>query len=210
MIRVHETEDFVVYDEVLEKAQFDAVWAAVQQEEYLTPHVSGWSKVWRLTDGQCIGGKYYDASKGPFSNYVDLMNSMFTGVAKMHPGLIPGWDNLTIRPYLYPRGTKLSWHNDLGYAGAVIFYCHPEWASTWGGELFIAKTPPCASMAPPHLDHRFEDKFLSTYGFGSYVTCKPNRLVLTRPGVWHSINRVDEDAGDHCRASIVGFFKEQV
>ena len=53
-----------------------------------------------------------------------------------------------------------------------------------------------------------EDKFLSAHGFGTYVTCKPNRLVLTRPGVWHSINRVDDDAGDHCRASVVGFFKE--
>ena len=208
MIRAHETEDFVVYDDVLEPTQFDAVWAAVQQEEYLMTHISGWSKVWRMTDGQCIGGRSYEASKGPFSNYVDLMNFMFTQVAKNHPGLVPGWDSLVIRPYLYPRGTKLSWHNDLGYAGAVIFYCHPEWASTWGGELFIAKTPVSSSMAPPHLDHRMEDKFLSAHGFGTYVTCKPNRLVLTRPGVWHSINRVDDDAGDHCRASVVGFFKE--
>ena len=120
MIRAHETEDFVVYDDVLEPTQFDAVWAAVQQEEYLMPHISGWSKVWRMTDGQCIGGRSYEASKGPFSNYVDLMNFMFTQVAKNHPGLVPGWDSLVIRPYLYPRGTKLSWHNDLGYAGSLI------------------------------------------------------------------------------------------
>jgi hypothetical protein len=208
LIKLHETEDFVIYDDVLPPDQFAAVWAAVQHEEYLMPHISGWSKVWRLSDGVCLGGRDYDTSKGVPEGYVSLMNSMFTNVANAHPAIVPGWDRLNIRSYLYPRGTKLSWHNDLGYAGAVIFYAHPEWASTWGGELMIARTPPCAAVPPPHLDHKEEDKFLGAYGTGTYITCKPNRLVLTRAGVWHSINRVDEDAGDHCRASVVGFFKE--
>lgn len=207
MIKLHETEDFAVYDDVLTPEQFSAVWAAVQHEEYLMPHVSGWSKVWRLSDGVCLGGRDYDTSKGVPDGYVSLMNSMFTNIANAHPSLVEGWNRLTIRPYLYPRGTKLSWHNDLGYVAASIFYVHPEWASTWGGELMIARTPPCSSFPPPHLDHREEDRFLSAYGTGTYITCKPNRLVLTRAGVWHAINRVDEDAGDHCRASVVGFFK---
>jgi hypothetical protein len=30
-----------------------------------------------------------------------------------------------------------------------------------------------------------------------------------KPGVWHSINRVDDDAGDHCRTTVVGFFKQK-
>lgn len=208
MIKLHETEDFVVYDDVLPKEQFAAVWGAVQHEEYMMPHISGWSKVWRLTDGVCVGSRDYDTSKGVPEGYVSLMNLMFTNVASAHPAIVPSWDRLTIRSYLYPRGTKLSWHNDLGYAGAVIFYAHPEWASTWGGELMIARTPPCESVPPPHLDHKEEDRFLETYGMGTYITCKPNRLVLTRAGVWHSINRVDGDAGDHSRAAVVGFFKE--
>lgn len=208
MIKVHETEDFVVYDDVLPQDQFEAVWAAVQHEQYLMPHVAEWSRVWRLTDGSCVGSRPYETSEGPTGRYVDLMNSMFTNAATNHPGLVPGWDRIIIRSYLYPRGTKLSWHNDLGYAGAAIFYVHPEWASTWGGELMIARTPPCEATPSPHLDHREEDRFLASYGMGFYITCKPNRLVLTRPGVWHSINRVDSDAGDHCRASVVGFFME--
>lgn len=207
MIKLLETEDCAVYDDVLEQPQFDALWAAVQCEEYLTPHVSGWSKVWRLNDGTGVGGRDYDSSGCPFGNWVDLMNMMFVNVAKAHPQLAPSSDSITIRPYLYPRGTKLSWHNDLGYSAAAIFYVHPEWASTWGGELMLAKTPPSENLPPPHLDHRHEDRFLATYGVGTYITCKPNRLVLTRAGVWHSINRVDADAGDHCRASVVGFFK---
>lgn len=204
---MHETEDFVVYDDVLTPDQFEAVWSAVQHEEYLMPHVAGWSKVWRLTDGVCLGGRDYDTSKSAPEGYVSLMSSMFANMAAAHPAVIPGWDRITIRPYLYPRGTKLSWHNDFGYAGAAIFYVHPEWASTWGGELMIARTPPCDGFPPPHLDHKQEDRFLAAYGTGTYITCKPNRLVLTRAGVWHSINRVDDDAGDHCRASVVGFFK---
>lgn len=207
MIKLFETEDCVVYDDVLEPEQFGAMWGAIQHEQYLTPHVSGWSKVWRLTDGTGVGGKDYESSGCPYGNYVDLMNMMFMNVAKAHPAIVPAWEGITIRPYLYPRGTKLSWHNDLGYAGAAIYYVHPEWGSTWGGELLIARTPPNTDTLPPHLDHKFEDAFLGTYGAGTYITCKPNRLVLTKAGVWHSINRVDADAGDHCRASVVGFFK---
>lgn len=207
MIKLFETEDCVVYDDVLQPDQFAAVWVAVQNEEYLMPHISGWTKVWRTTDGTCIGSRDYDASKGPHGGHIELMASMFTNVAGAHPSLVPSWAGLSIRSYLYPRGTKLSWHNDLGYAGAAIFYAHPEWGSTWGGELMLAKTPPGQSVPMPHLDHREEDRFLGTYGMGMYITCKPNRLVLTRAGVWHAINRVDADAGDHCRSSVVGFFK---
>lgn len=207
MRKTAETEDFVIYDDVLDEEQFKAVWNSIQQEHYLIPHMAGWSKVWRVTDGTCIGTKDYDTTNAPFNNYMDLMQFFITNTAKLHTKLLQEWDRIILRSYLYPRRTKLNWHNDLGYAGAAIFYAHPEWASTWGGELMLAQTPPDCNMPPPHLDHREEDKFLGTYGMGTYITCRPNRLVITRPGVWHSINRVDDDAGDHCRATVVGFFK---
>jgi hypothetical protein len=207
MIKSTETSDFVVYDDVLEQEQFLSVWQAVQAEDYSMPHIGGWSKVWRLTDGACIGSKNYETENAPFNNYMDLMLFLVKNAAAASPQIITNWKTLTLRSYLYPRGTKLSWHNDLGYEGAAIFYIHPEWGSTWGGELMIASTPPDFSLPAPHLDHKEEDKFLSLHGMGTYITAKPNRLVVTRPGVWHSINRVDDDAGDHCRATIVGFFK---
>jgi len=209
MKKFTENEDFVIYDDVLDEEQFAAVWLAVQSEQYAMPHINGWSKVWRLTDGTPIGGKEYDNSNAPFNNYMDLMRFIITECANMSPSIIEKWSSLILRSYLYPRGTKLNWHNDVGYSGAAIFYAHPEWASTWGGELMIARTPPETSFNPPHLDHKKEDEFLGTFGLGTYITCKPNRLVITRPGVWHSINRVDSDAGDHCRASVVGFFKDE-
>lgn len=207
MIKLVETEDFVVYDDVMDADQFSATWSAVQSEQYAIPHIGGWSKVWRATDGTGMGSRDYDSDTAPFGNYMDAMNFYISNAAKIHDRLVPSWDKLILRSYLYPRGTKLNWHNDLGYKAAAIFYVHPEWASTWGGELMLARTPEAGDMPPPHLDHREEDKFLSVFGMGTYITCKPNRLVLTRAGVWHSINRVDADAGDHCRAAVVGFFK---
>ena len=57
-----------------------------------------------------------------------------------------------------------------------------------------------------NVSMNFEDKFLEHYGCGHYITCKPNRLVFTKGGVWHSVNRVDKDAGDHVRMTIVAFF----
>lgn len=207
MIKTAEAEDFVVYDDVMDKEQFKLVWEAVQNEEYAMPHISGWSKVWRATDGFPIGGRNYDVSDKPFDNYMDAMNFYISSAAQTNKNIIPSWETLILRPYIYPRGTKLNWHNDLGYKAAAILYVHPEWASTWGGELMLARTPPGVNIPPPHLDHREEDKFLEIYGMGTYITCKPNRLVLTRAGIWHSINRVDPDAGDHCRTSVVGFFK---
>jgi hypothetical protein len=208
VIRLTETEDFVIYDDVLDEDQFNRVWKAIQAEDFLIPHISNWSKVWRITDGSPIGSKDYDTAVAPFNNYMDLMQFLIVNAAKAHPNIVNNWAKLVLRSYLYPRGTKLGWHNDLGYCGAAIFYAHPEWASTWGGELMLARTPPSDHVSPPHLDHREEDCFLGHFGLGTYITAKPNRLVITRPGVWHSINRVDDDAGDHCRATVVGFFKE--
>jgi hypothetical protein len=207
LIKLAETEDFVIYDDVMEKDQLTKVWQGAQMDDYSLPHIGGWSKVWRATDGAPMGGKSYEVSEKPFGNYMDPMNFYISTAAKLHQNIIKSWSTLILRSYIYPRGTKLNWHNDMGYLGAAIFYIHPEWASTWGGELMIAKTPESSQLPPPHLDHREEDKFLERFGLGSYITCKPNRLVLTRAGVWHSINRVDPDAGDHCRAAIVGFFK---
>lgn len=207
MIKTAESESFVIYDDLLGQEELALVWRAVQSEQYAIPHISGWSKVWRATDGSPLGGKNYESQDKPFNNYMDAMYFYISNAANANPGIVPSWSSLTLRSYIYPRGTKLNWHNDLGYTAAAILYIHPEWASTWGGELMIAKTPESVNLPPPHLDHREEDKFLETYGMGTYITCKPNRLVLTKGGVWHSINRVDPDAGDHCRASVVGFFK---
>lgn len=207
MKKTLETDQFVIYDDVLDNDNFQKLYIAVQQEEYTIPHFQKWEKVWRLGDNFTLGSKSYSSKNAPYNNHIDLMAFYFKEVSKLHTAITGDYNEMTLRCYLYNRDTKLNWHDDGGYLSAGIFYCHPYWASTWGGELMIAKTPEVNGSVPnPCLDHSFEDKFLEYYGYGQYITCKPNRLVLTKGGVWHSINRVDKDAGDHVRTSVVCFF----
>jgi hypothetical protein len=209
MRKTKETDEYVVYDDVLSKEDFQRVSTSTQAENYSIPHINGWLKVWRMSDGLPMGGQNYSYNSRPFNNHMDMMGHIFSEVARMHSNLLPSYNDLSMRSYLYGRDTKLSWHNDAGYSAAAIFYTHKYWASTWGGELLIAKTPKVEGGVPnPCLEHEFEDKFLEYYGYGEYITCKPNRLVFTKGGVWHSINRVDKDAGDHVRCSIVAFYKD--
>lgn len=202
-------ETFGVYDEVFSPEEMALLWQYVQDAEYSMPHAGNWMKVWRLNDSMAMGGTPHYYSRRPFNNALDIIAYYAEKFAERH-SFLDEWHEMSIRPYLYPRNTKLSWHNDLGYSGAIIFYVHPYWSSSWGGELMIAQTPPGGSFAAPHLDRTGQDKFLELFGMGQYITAKPNRAVITAPGVWHQINRVDADAGDHIRASIVCFFLKDV
>lgn len=206
MNKVYEDEWCVVYDEVLDAENFKNMWQLVQQLHYSNPHSAQWTKVWRQNDGQNMGSQMFEYSQKPFNNPMDTVFEIFTKTSEQHPDLVPPWTDLVVRNYLYPSETKLNWHNDQGYVAAGIYYTHPYWASTWGGELMLAKTPYCEHVPDPSLDHAFEDAFLAHHGMGTYITAKPNRLVFTKAGVWHSINRVDRDAGDHVRSAMVAFF----
>jgi hypothetical protein len=206
MNKVYENDLCVVYDDVLPKEQFNMIWKFCQQLQYSIPHFSGWTKVWRQNDGHNMGSQMFEHSKLPFNSPIDAVFQIFTETSKQHPDIVSSWNEMAVRNYIYPSGTKLNWHNDPGYQAAGIYYTHPYWASTWGGELMIAQTPPCDKIPDPCLDHTFEDAFLEHHGMGMYITAKPNRLVFTKGGVWHSINRVDKDAGDHVRSAMVAFF----
>lgn len=207
MKAVTETDRFVVYDEVVANETYEEMWNFIQNIEYAGPHSSGWTKVWRLNDGSPFGSQQVYHTDAPFNSPFDHFHQVCLEMDRRHPELTGEWEEISMRAYLYPRGTKLSWHNDTGYEGAVIMYVHPYWGSTWGGELMIAQTPE-GGPTLPHIDHRHEDQFLAAMGAGYYVTAKPNRVVLQRANVWHQINRIDDDAGDHVRAALVGFYKK--
>ena len=207
MKNVIETDRFAIYDDVLPNDKFPVMWNYAEQENYSQPHQQGWKKVWRLNDGEPFGTKLYYHTDAPFNMPMDNFHAICLDMAEKHPDLLGEWDEISMRTYLYPRGAKLSWHNDTGYEGVVIYYIHPYWGSTWGGELFVANTPK-GGPGLAHLDHRQEDYFLSEIGCGHYVTSKPNRAVIQSPNVWHQVNRIDDDAGDHIRAAMIGFFRK--
>lgn len=214
MKRTFINDKFAIFDDVLPPDLFDKVWLHAQYENYAQSLSSGsWIKVWRIGDNSPLGSTEYLWSKQPFNNYMDVVGYYFNEIAKNSKEILRDntWDELSMRSYIYPRGSKLSWHNDADqYAGAFTFYVHPKWGSTWGGELLVAEVPEFNRMkvkpnVGPHLEHEWEDDYLLQYGVGQFVSPKPNRCVIMAPGVYHSVNRVDADAGDHARISIVGF-----
>ncbi len=206
---------FAIYDDVLPPNVFDMIWVHAQYENYaLALAAQNWIKVWRIGDSAPLGSAEYHWSRRPFNNYMDAVGHYFTEIAKNSTDIVGEegtWNELTMRSYIYPRGVKLSWHNDAeNYAGAFTYYVHPKWGSTWGGELMVAEVPPFDQMkkkpkAGPHLDHEWEDDYILEHGVGQWIAPKPNRCVVMSGGVYHAVNRVDPDAGDHARVSIVGF-----
>jgi hypothetical protein len=201
-------EKMCVLDEVFSEDHFQKVWDYTQKETYSMPHSGSWIKVWRLSDSIPMGGPEYQLSKKPFHNEMDLVLAYILEIAKHCEEYLGEWDEIVMRSYLYPRGTKLSWHDDGIYSGAIVLYTHPKWGATWGGELMIAETEAGAEIRSPHLDKTHENELLGRFGVGTYVSAKPNRAIVTRKNVWHQINRVDLDAGDNIRSSIVCFFKK--
>lgn len=207
-----------IYDDVLPSDDFDRLWVCVQNDQYRVPEREGaWIKVWRLNDGPSLSSKEYLYSRNTSANHMDVVFRHVIELARRHPNIVgkesETWTDISLRSYLYPRGGKLSWHDDTGiYCGELVYYTHPEWGSTWGGELLIADTDASRSIRDqaivgPYMDHRWEDRYVLDAGLGMFVSPKPNRLVLLAEGLYHAINRVDADAGDNIRCSITGFFK---
>ena len=212
------TDDYAVFDEVLEKDKYDAFVKYFCEQDF---HKSSGKleKVWRICDGDFYAGEYRNSLNAPFKDHYDLLHAYVKVLIKDHVPAIVGkegedWSNISFRPYIYPQGTRISWHNDAGYAAACIFYCHKNWNPSWGGELMVAKTPNnegklVTNYSPDNALSRNNVKpILDYYGFGTYISCLPNRLVFTRGRVWHTINRVDKDAGENLRCSVVGFFHD--
>ena len=211
MNKLIDHEKFVVYDGVLPEEDMESFYLWGQNLRYSSINSGGESmKIWRVSDGNpLVSVESYDHSDHPFGNKIDILAPKVIEISKNHPEVFGEYDSVFFRSYVYGKGTKIDWHTDHGYKSAAIFYYHPYWGSNWGGELKVAEIPEIEygvhNVGGP-MDNRWIDRILSVAGFGYYFEPKPNRLVATRAGVWHSINRVDENAGDNLRFSIVAFF----
>lgn len=234
---------FLVYDEVLEAEAFDDLWLYMQRAQYCWVHAQGWLKAWRLTDGMPLGGpvSYSDQATAqalngrgwqpppgscyPTGRHIDaLIDVIAAGQADWGPLIGErgrDWLGFTAKPFLYPQGAGLSWHEDTNsYTGAFTYYAHPQWNVQWGGELMFtgaAATDRAAGQASiyhrdpkvrsgQHLDNSLENARLMEQGLGQFVFPKPNRLVIVQTGVAHAVNPVTKAAGDRVRASVAGFF----
>lgn len=212
-----------IIDEVFDPEQFKAFWDYFNTVDFAFRSNTTWQKIWKISDGQILAGNSNYYSQIPFNTPIDWIHQVVLGLSKQLEDVVgkegEDWSEIVYTPYLYPTGTKISWHDDFGYSGACIFYPHLEWSPHWGGELFIAKTP---SIEESHnlvvnnnkgslndkMAREYISPLLNAYGMGTYISPLPNRMVFTSGAVWHSINRVDKAAGDKIRCSVVAFFKK--
>ncbi len=228
------TASYAVFDDVLSDGDFPLFWNWMQAEDYAYVRSGKWIKAFHTGDGDCLQGPVYLSERvtedQPFKPYptglgIDLLFAKVKSEAAAFKAWVgeqgKDWDYFSGRPYLYPAGTGLSWHDDsLSYIGAFAYYGHPVWNIQWGGELLIAQEKPRIGAYPKrpvlgdpqgkmigfHLDNKGQNERLMEAGLGTYVHPKPNRLVLIGRGISHTIKKTEADAGDRVRASVTGFF----
>ncbi len=212
-----------ILDDFLDEAAWTELWTEFQFMELLP--VTRARGAWKLADGVPLGGHEIvtpprdaelvsDAEnphRYPSGSAIDaVITGLFDRADASEAVVSDDWERISARAYVYPQGTGLSWHVDDSelYAGAFIYYAHPDWNAHWGGELLLAEQRPGAE-ALPIMAHRFETEAYSQHlldpGLGRFVMPKPNRMVLLA-GAPHMVARVSPAAGDHVRASVVGFF----
>lgn len=229
-------EQIAVFDDVLAPDEFERFWAFCRRQRYESVHARGRIGVFRLDDGEPLwGSSSYawpsvaldgvlrsDLDLGrarlrfyPTGDAVDAVLEAIKARCPLVANLVgvegQRWAGIMGRPYLYPKGSGVSWHEDSGaYSGAFIYYAHPEWNVLWGGELLVAASDRTSHAPSQAVSHRFENHKengeLLRAGLGRFVMPKPNRLVFIAPGFRHMIAKVTAAAGDHPRASLAGFF----
>jgi hypothetical protein len=208
---------------VLDDALPPDVLAALRQElsrgEYRSVHAQGWDKAWCLSDGQPMRGQSvaYDPTgcvKGDLPRYptytsVDALIDKLRWATKAHPDFVGTegreWKAIYLVPWIYPPGSSLSRHKDAAqYSGAFTWYAQAQWDTHWGGELVVE--PPGEKVFPaPHTEIWARETDAGS-GVGTFVSPRPNRLVLLGSQRPHRIARIDPNAGAHARSSIAGFF----
>jgi hypothetical protein len=239
------SKHFCVFDNILAPSDFETLWKHYHRLP-LEP-VPRTDLAWRFSDGEGLRGtdvyKLIPAAcatrtvakrlvptksrlyptRSPFDPLLRVIARLGASHEQVVGRISSDWFCVTLRAYLYPREAALSWHRDshLLYTGAFVYYAHPEWGASWGGDLMIAdehfETSDSSSRSrragkkrvAPSWSPRFQTKAYSNWlvdsGVGHYVMAKPNRLVLIG-GAIHCISPIRPAAGNHVRASAGGFF----
>lgn len=215
MREVQRSEGITVLDDVLPHEAFERLRGWSETVQYQGVHHQSWRTVWRHGEGEPLRGPNWVMSLGPSPAAApdSELPSPLVPLAATLRGVVPTGSgrvrDVTLTPWIYPRGTGLGLHvDDDPYAGSYIYYTVPEWDVHWGGLLHcLADTPGTQVVPRGVLDLGAERRSVAAVGQGTWVSPVPNRLVLVAPEVRHFISRVDPNAGDRPRTSIAGFFR---
>lgn len=204
---VLKTDKFVVIDDFLPSTVHLEVWAVLGKENFMPAKIlTLWNRNWSFDQGLPFATDSLLFSKATPKSYLEMVGAHYHVVAQQFPDLTGDWDDIRIHAQMYGRGTKINCHTDKHAVGSFTRYAHDIWLPHWGGELFFPSVTAFDSNnePPKTIDRGWENDYLKL-GLGQYIAPIPNRCILAAPGVFHSVNRVDLDAGDHMRCSVVGF-----
>jgi hypothetical protein len=121
------------------------------------------------------------------------------------------WNEVSFTFWQYPAGSRLSWHDDSRPArrGAYVFFAHPRWDASWGGELLLidADSRLIDDGGAGERDERPPiGELIVRAGVNPVaILPRPNRLVLFSSNTFHMVTRVDGTAGEQVRCTLTGF-----
>jgi 2OG-Fe(II) oxygenase superfamily len=192
------TRAYAVIDDFLPHQDHLDLWDAFR-ETALSPNDAGaWNRAYQLTDGEAPVSSAFQRSKLSLQDgtagsspaqpllraLCEKLSALMT--TSQPPIAIEPWTGFSVSAWAYHPGMGLEWHCDTGWLGGFIYYVHPVWRTSWGGELLVAADDNSSA--------------------GAFIYPQPNRLVLLRGGTRHCIKKVESAAGQAYRASVSGFF----
>lgn len=201
------TRAYAVIDNFLSPQEHLDLWAAFQETAFSHHDVGAWNRSYQLTDGENLVSSAFQPRKPSLRDgtaggspaqpllraLCEKLSALMT--VSQPPIAIDPWTGFSVSAWTYRPGMGLEWHSDTGWLGAYIYYVHPVWRASWGGELLVA------------TDDDSSAGIEAACGTGhALIYPQPNRLVLLRGGTRHRIKKVESAAGQAYRASLSGFF----
>ena len=212
-------DDFLdeeTWDKILNQSQVDA-WTQTETDD----------RYWHITDGPNYKGIKRFLKQAPYNDNFDLWFQAiheFSSKCEAAQPYVKKYTDIAMRCHGYPVGSKNPWHMDMGFV-TYSYYLHKHWQINWDSTLLVLpkgsveyrqmllklegtkqKDTYAGTGALEMFEQAEKTKNLMDYGMGTFISPKPNRLVLINKNVVHGITRVDKDAGENVRLTLTGFF----
>ena len=222
---VLKTPEVLVVDDFLSQVYWDRLYNQVQLDEWTQSQTD--DKYWHITDGPNYKASKRFLKDAPFNDNYDIWAECiktFANNCEEAQDFVKGYTDIAMRCHGYPVGSKNPWHMDMGFV-TYSYYLHRHWQINWDSTLLVLPkgsveyrqmllklegTKQQDTYAGTGALEMFEQaektKNLMDYGMGTFISPKPNRLVLINKNVVHGITRVDKDAGENIRLTLTGFF----
>jgi len=222
---VMKTPEVLVVDDFLNQEDWNKLHNQVQCDEWTQSQAD--DKYWHITDGPNYKASKLFLRDYPFDNNYDIWADAiktFADDCAEAQDFVAGYTDIAMRCLGYPVGSKNPWHTDMGGV-TYSYYLHKHWQINWDSTLLVLprgsveykqimrKLPGTKQIDTYRgtgtlemFEQAEKQKNLIDYGIGTFISPKPNRLVLIGKNVVHGITRVDKDAGENVRLTLTGFF----